>query len=195
MELIHPGIWQLEKQNEEHFREIVGDAISDGMISWLNSIGYFIQAAAKDHHSNYPGGLFEHSAEMTKQLCKLTSELKLEWERPESPIIVGMLHDVCKCDLYNIIVDTESKYGYKIEYNNDRLLNGHGEVSVMMVQQYIAQSHEMVLTEEEMYCIRYHMGAFTDSKEWQFYSRAVHKYPNVLYTHTADMIASQIMEI
>lgn len=195
MELMHPGIWQLEKQNEENFREIAGDAIPDGMISWLNSIGYFIQAAAKDHHSNYPGGLFEHSAEMTKQLCKLTSELKLEWERPESPTIVGMLHDVCKCDLYNVIVDAEAKYGYRIEYNNERLLNGHGEVSVMMVQQYIAQSHEMILTEEEMYCIRYHMGAFTDSKEWQFYSRAVHKYPNVLYTHTADMIASQIMEI
>lgn len=48
------------------------------------------------------------------------------------------------------------------------------------------------LTEEEKACIMYHMGAFVDSKEWEFYSRAVKKYPNVLYTHTADMIASQI---
>lgn len=28
--------------------------------------------------------------------------------------------------------------------------------------------------------------------EWEFYSRAVRRYPNVLWTQTADMIASQI---
>lgn len=48
------------------------------------------------------------------------------------------------------------------------------------------------LTEEEKMCIRYHMGAFTEKSEWEFYSRAVRRYPNVLWTHTADMIASQI---
>ena len=41
-------------------------------------------------------------------------------------------------------------------------------------------------------CIRYHMGAFTDKKEWSFYTRAVQQYKNVLYTHTADMLASQV---
>ena len=51
------------------------------------------------------------------------------------------------------------------------------------------------LTDEETMCIRYHMGAFTDQKEWEYYTRAVKKYPNVLYTHTADMIASQIKGI
>jgi hypothetical protein len=48
------------------------------------------------------------------------------------------------------------------------------------------------LSEEEKYCVLYHMGAFSDEKEWKFYSQAVRTYPNVLYTHTADMIASQI---
>lgn len=41
-------------------------------------------------------------------------------------------------------------------------------------------------------CIRYHMGAFTDKEEWQDYTRAIHRYPNVLWTHQADMIAAHI---
>ena len=31
------------------------------------------------------------------------------------------------------------------------------------------------LTEEEIMCIRYHMGAFCDKSEWNDYTRAVHK--------------------
>lgn len=48
----------------------------------------------------------------------------------------------------------------------------------------------------EAACIRYHMGAFNDkSYEWNDYTRAIHKYPNVLWTHHADMIATHIMEV
>ena len=50
------------------------------------------------------------------------------------------------------------------------------------------------LTEEEVACIRYHMGAFTDKELWNDYTAAVRKYPNVLWTHTADMIASHIYD-
>ena len=39
------------------------------------------------------------------------------------------------------------------------------------------------------------MGAFVDQKEWNDYTRAIHKYSNVLWTHTADMIAAHILEI
>lgn len=48
------------------------------------------------------------------------------------------------------------------------------------------------LTEEEIMCIRYHMGAFCDKSEWNDYTRAVHKYTNVLWTHQADMLASHV---
>lgn len=66
---------------------------------------------------------------------------------------------------------------------------GHGEKSVLM-----ATLH-MELTEEEMLCIRWHMGAFDDKANWNGYTEAVEKCPNVLYTHTADMIASQVMGV
>ena len=48
------------------------------------------------------------------------------------------------------------------------------------------------LTMEEIACIRYHMGAFTDKSEWNDYTRAVKAYPNVLWTHQADMLASHV---
>ena len=69
----------------------------------------------------------------------------------------------------------------------ETLEGGHGSKSILVLSPHI------MLTEEESFCIRYHMGAFTDKDEWRFYSEAVHLYPNVLWTHTADMVASQIL--
>lgn len=39
------------------------------------------------------------------------------------------------------------------------------------------------------------MGAFDEKENWNFYGRAIEKYPNVLYTHIADMIVSRIKNI
>ena len=51
------------------------------------------------------------------------------------------------------------------------------------------------LTEEEMLCIRWHMGAFDEKTNWNYYTRAIHKYPNVLWTHMADMVSAHINQI
>ena len=69
------------------------------------------------------------------------------------------------------------------------LLPGHGEKSVIMLQQH------MNLTDEEMLCIRWHMGAFDDKEHWNSYGRSVTHFPNVLYTHTADMVAAHILGV
>jgi len=55
----------------------------------------------------------------------------------------------------------------------------------MLLSQFIT------LTEEEMLCIRYHMGAF-EKEEWTEYGAAIEKYQNVLWTHHADMLASRV---
>ena len=151
---------------------------------WLLESGFFIAPASINHHGACDGGLFDHSLAVTKELLELTKCLDLKWQRTESPYIVGMFHDICKVDNYR---RTE---GGKWEYNNDTLLPGHGDKSVMMLTRWLP------LTEEEMLCIRWHMGAFDNNKEnWGGYSRAIAKYPNVLYTHTADMIATHIIGI
>lgn len=151
----------------------------------LTELGFFTAPASLKYHGAYRGGLFDHSLETTKALVNLTEKLGLVWSRPESPYIVGMYHDLCKCD--NYLSDT--KIDYHI-YNPNIIIPGHGEKSVIMLSKYIN------LTDEEIVCIRWHMGAYeTDTKMWDYYDKAIRRYPNVLYTHTADMIASKIVGI
>lgn len=177
-----------------HFRD-------RGLLQYLEAAGFYEAPASKGHHGAYKGALFDHSLQVVYELINLTDKLELKWERKESPAIVGMLHDLCKIDAYILvndeeIVETQTLGGEKnkepivtgqhYEWNRQQLLDGHGEKSCILALRYID------LTDEELMCIRYHMGAFEGEKKWEKYSAAVAKYPNVLYTHTADMIASQI---
>lgn len=145
----------------------------------LDRLDFFTAPASTKYHGNYEGGLFDHSYEVTMCLLELTEKLGLEWEYPRSPYVVGMLHDVCKCDQYQKTAD-----GYM--YRNDLLLPGHGDKSVMIIQKFLT------LNEEELLCIRWHMGAYDDKENWNTLGRAIEKYPNVLWTHTADMMASRL---
>ena len=149
----------------------------------LDELNFFDARASTKYHGNYKGGLFDHSYEVTRALLRLTDRLFLNWERKESPYIVGMFHDLCKCDQYR-----QGNNG-TFEYRKDTLLTGHGDKSVIIAQQI------MNLTEEEILCIRWHMGAYDDKENWNNLGAAIEQYPNVLYTHTADMIASRIAGI
>ena len=162
--------------------DIFPNIVTQECEDWLQSIGYYDKPASLHYHGKEDGDLYKHCYNVANELSYLTDNLYLEWMRKESPLIVGLLHDVCKCDDYIL-----TKNGW--QYNDNKIMDGHGDKSVMMLSGHIQ------LTEEEMYCIRFHMGAFTDKEEWKYYSKAVRKYPNVLYTHTADMIASQINNI
>lgn len=166
--------------------------VSDDMMEYLMAYGLFTAPASTKYHGNHEGGLLKHSSAVAKFLVQLTEDNHLTWKNPRSPYIVGMFHDLCKIDQYrhpasDLVVDgmllpDPSKW----EYNPDTLLKGHGDKSVMLLSQFYT------LTEEEIMCIRYHMGAFTDKSEWNDYTRAVRNYPNVLWTHQADMLASHV---
>lgn len=164
----------------EEFNSFIG--FTEKSVEDLDKLGFFTAPASTRFHGAYEGGLFDHSLEVTKSLVELTEKLNLKWSRPISPKIVGMFHDLCKCD--NYVWDIEND---KYKYNPDIIIPGHGEKSIIMLQKFIT------LTDEEIACIRWHMGAYeTDTKMWEYYGRAIEAFPNVLYTHTADMIASKI---
>ena len=151
----------------------------------LDDIGFFTAPASTKYHGAYEGGLFDHSVYVAETLIDLTERLELTWIRPESPIIIGLYHDLCKCDSYRYDIDSNSYV-----YNNDQILDGHGTKSVIVAQKFIR------LTNEEIACIRWHMGAFEDDPKLRSgYARACERYENVLFTHTADMIASMIMGV
>lgn len=145
------------------------------LINWLDAKGFFDAPASTKYHGAYAGGLFDHSQNVYLQL-----ELHID---DVSAFKIAFLHDICKCDQYKA---TDNGY----EYVKDTLLTGHGEKSVMLLYDCPVR-----LSEEEVTCIRYHMGAFTQKEQWSSYTNAIHKYPSVLWTHTADMIAAHIVEV
>lgn len=175
------------------------------MLDWLVNKGFFTAPASTKYHGAYEGGLFQHSAAVMKALVGLTESCHLEWQNERSPYIVGMFHDLCKIDQYYWKIEAPEKgkpdllegffkkvngrYMTQVKYNQNALLKGHGEKSVMLLSQFYT------LTEEEILCIRYHMGAFTPKEEWNDYTGAIHAYPNVLWTHQADMLASHVAGI
>ena len=159
---------------------------------WLCETDFFRAPAARGHHSAYPGGLFDHSLHVTQVLVDWqTKRVSEPWLRPESPIIVGMLHDVTKIGKYMSTQDMNA-VTHEIEqcYINNPMYSGfggHGNDSVCKIELHCE------LTEEERLCIRYHMGAY-ETADWNDFDKAIRKFPNVLWTHTADMIASKLME-
>lgn len=159
---------------------------------WLCETDFFRAPSSRGHHAAYSGGLFDHSLNVTRVLLDWQdSHVSHTWLRPESPIIVGMLHDVTKIGKYMCSQDM-NPVTHEIEhcYISNPMFSsfgGHGNDSVCKVELHCE------LTEEERLCIRYHMGAY-ETADWDDLNTVIKKYPNVLWTHTADVIASHIME-
>ena len=163
---------------------------------WLASTSFFDMPASHNQHGSFPTALAQHSILVAYNLLRFTVSNRLSWKNPESPLLVGLLHDACKIDGYVINGNGEhcvaafDSGGWNISYNNGQLFPGHGERSVLKLL-----SAGIRLTDEEIACIRYHMGAFTDKSEWEYYKAAAKKFPNVLWTHQADIVTSYIDNI
>lgn len=173
-----------EQKRIDTLIEFMGEHISPDIVWELKQRGFFIAPASIKHHGQYEGALFDHSYEVAKALVNMTEKLGLKWENERSPYLVGMFHDLCKMD--NYVKNDNGEW----QYNDATLLPGHGEKSVIIALTMLGN-----LTDEELYCIRWHMGAFDTNENWNRYGRACTNYPNVLYTHTADMIAARIVGI
>lgn len=168
------------------FRRALSRRIPEDAQSWLLENGFLTAPASTRFHGVYDGGLFDHSLEVTRQLVALTRRNNLKWERPESPYIVGMLHDLCKIDQYRKLPEPDGDKAYEYVETEEK---GHGTKSVVYCHNILS------LTEEEEACILYHMGAFTEKDEWRNYTDAIHRYPNVLWTHQADMLAAHVVKV
>lgn len=184
------------QEGKEDFLRV--SPFSDAMNNWLEEIGFFFMPASTKFHGCYPGGLVEHSMMVAMKLQEITNAMNLKWERKESPVVVGLLHDLCKVDSYII---KPKKYPYDpnekevILWNKNQEYEGHGGKSVQMILRYAMESGEFYLTKEEEDCIRFHMGAFDykeEEKAWEKYGGAVSRNENVLWTHTADMWADEV---
>lgn len=161
--------------------QFLSDVLSVKSFENLIELGFCKAPASTKYHGNDVGGLFEHSVCVATELARLSLQLDLTWERKESPLIIGLFHDLCKVDQY--IRQSDGTYKWNTEVDQR-----HAAKSIDYIEKYT----DLKLTDEERACILHHMGAFGTDEEKKAYSEAIKKYPNVLYTHTADMIASQI---
>ena len=190
----------------------------DKLIEFIRKSDFYTAPASTRFHNCHEGGLLEHSLNVYDCLYNkvkntdvfkkaLSDSAKEFWDTDEfekTIVIVALLHDLCKMFMYEVEMrnkkiysdhgskkdsqgryDWESVPGYTV---NDRVPYGHGEKSVMMIEQFIT------LTNEERFAIRWHMG-FTEPKEnWNTLNAAIRMYPLILAVHEADLEATYMLE-
>lgn len=161
--------------------------ISEEFFEFLKKSKFFVLPASVGHHNNRESGLLDHSMAVAETLLVLTERNHLQWSRKQSPVIIGLFHDLCKTEAYEEGPDCLSQPWRYAEPRN-QLYTGHGEKSVLMLAPWFQ------LTPEEVACIRWHMGAFDEKDNWSHYTAAVRQFPTVLWTHQADMIAAHILQ-
>ncbi|MBN2876448.1 MAG: HD domain-containing protein [Bacilli bacterium] len=179
---------------KKHIHRPGADELLDFLTS--NKSDFFDAPASTRYHLSVPGGLVEHSVNVYR--C-----LKEYLERPrvkdvyhlsfsdESIAIVGLLHDLCKVNVYKKtsrnMKDESGKWIQVPSYQyNDDLPYGHGEKSVYIISGF------MKLTRDEAFAIRYHMGfSDTDNKN---VGEAFAKFPLAFALSTADMEATYFLE-
>ena len=178
------------------------------LINWLETKSdFFIAPSSTIYHGNYDGGLCQHSLNVYKAAKEFiknsqTTALK-EYELNKisdtSIIIAALLHDLCKTNFYvkeykNFKDETTNTWKkYQTYKCIDNFPLGHGEKSVIMIQNFIK------LTASEIIAIRWHMGifdpgAFMSPYEGPALKRATDECPLLNILQIADYYASHLME-
>ena len=209
-------------KNKEEFLELLRSTKRDGVeetLEDLESMGFFDAPASAGHHLNKKGasdealekylnkkgGLVLHSLNTYKAALAVWEAMKAieptlatEVQR-DSIIIASLLHDVCKSDIYKPTVKRrktaigtwEDTEGYKVSYKNFPM--GHGEKSLVLLL-----CSGLVLNDDEMLAIRWHMGAWginmNSLEDTRSYDTARKLYPLVAIIQAADSLAASIME-
>ncbi len=176
----------------------------DSVVGYLEKSGFFTAPASVSRHLSHDGGLLEHSLNVCRTAMALRGQMLqmrpgLEARLPEeSVVLVSLLHDVCKANIYKKITKYrkdannrwESYDGYDVDYTRFPL--GHGEKSVVMLLRL-----GLELTNDEVLAIRWHMGAW-DLSFQSFESKsnisAASDVPLVAILQAADALAAHLLE-
>ncbi len=193
---------------KEEFINLLRNTQREGMeqiINYLEKSGFFTAPASTTHHLANEGGLMEHSMNVYHAAVatkKLLMDLKPELEEKlsdNSIVIVALLHDICKANIYKKAQkwrkDDQGRWeqydSYDVDYS--KLPVGHGEKSVIMLL-----SLGLKLTIDEMVAIRWHMGAwdlpFQSYEEKGNINEAANNCPLVSVLQAADNIATHLLE-
>jgi len=206
----------MAKKNEEEIRKEL-DACDappkDGVASLFKAMkegGFFTSPSSHAYHLCIYGGLAQHSLNVFKTLKSMAPKYF-----PDVParsiVITGLLHDFCKMGSYKnkktwkkvdesefdlpngktVQVEPDFWFSYDgYEYDNSDPL-GHGEKSVIRIQQHLP------LLDDEIYAIRWHMGAWDTLGEYsktQALNKAIEKSRLLRGLMIADQVATYFLE-
>lgn len=205
-EIIGPASWTQEEKKSfvEASLQSYGRKGMDKVIEYLRTSDFYYAPSSTKFHSNYQGGLLDHSIlvmsvalGLRETIIKMKPELA-DRLTEESVVISALLHDICKVGFY-IPKDKWKKdennnwvtyRGYEVE---DTFPIGHGEKSVILLQWL-----GLELSMEEMLAIRYHMGLWSTTVDCgdtsRAYFRAVNMCPLLSIIQNADFMASNMLE-
>lgn len=184
---------------KEQFKSLLAGISRNGienLANFLERSDFYAAPCSTKHHLSVPCGLVLHSLHVYKMLAENNERLRLGID-PESILITGLNHDLCKVHFYAIEKrwrknDRNQWEQYDTYVVKDQFPMGHGEKSVAILQKFIH------LTEEEILAIRWHMGAWTEGMtEYgmrQAYNAACDKYMLVTALHIADLEATRFLE-
>ncbi len=199
---------------KQEFLEIVKNNIKregvDKLIDWLVTTDFFTAPASTKFHSNYEGGLCDHSLNVYKRFLRLLKDeygdSLDEYCSAESIALMALFHDICKVDTFEKETKNVKEYydggsrkdskGYfdwvekDVFVTNDQLPYGHGEKSVYILSGFLR------LTRLEAMSINWHMGGFDYRVKGGSYalSDVFYSYPIALLLHIADMQATYLDE-
>lgn len=197
---------------------------ADEFLKWLEDTDFFAAPASTRFHLSRPGGLVEHSVHVYERLLRLYraehtdpddhGEYFLTPEEMETVAIIGLLHDICKVNVYRQEPKNQKTYDpekvaaaqkWQVKHDalgdfiwetvmgysfDDQLPYGHGEKSVYIISAF------MKLSREEAMAIRWHMG-FSDTEfkaGGNGVGNAFDKFPLAVLAHIADLQASYLDE-
>lgn len=187
----------MKKRYEELLLSVKRDGI-DKLIEFIRNSDFYTAPASTRFHGAKEGGLLEHSLNVYE--CLNNKWSNTTWVNAIGGIgidddtitIVALLHDLCKIYYYTTEMRNVKENGVWVQkpyYTvDDKIPYGHGEKSVMMIEEYIK------LKLVERYAIRWHMGPYVGQQDWTTLGEAIEKYPLVLALHQADMEATYLLE-
>lgn len=184
---------ELKDKIIERLRSVKRDGMDELIKYLVEKTDYFTAPASTKFHSNFDGGLAFHSNNVVELLIQKNQQYKLGLSK-DTIYLTGYLHDLCKCNLYEKTMRlkkdeiTGKWIGYAAYEFDEKIPLGHGEKSVILLQQFVK------LSLEECLMIRWHMGAYIPKEEYRDFNKAIEMYKSVLAFSNADAEASHFLE-
>lgn len=182
------------------YRQYIHREGAEELLQWMEQSDFFTAPASARYHSCYAGGLCQHSinvfeclwAYIKRKRVQEIYQLNTEDYSDESLAIVGLLHDLCKANVYKPgfrnVKDENGQWQRVPNYTfEDGVPYGHGEKSVFLINRF------MKLTDMESFAIRFHMG-FSGDEDNRLVGQALSLYPLAFAVSVADSEATYFLE-